>query len=127
MKKITIVMMMMAITLTTSAQNTVDNLISKLLKSYPKTPSREMIDKDIDTGKLQRRVSEYSFRDINPKKLKSLINALRNPENGYYCYSQGNPHDTNDYILKWYPPKNGRTEAQIYILYGPRPNNKYNN
>ncbi len=116
MKKITIVMMMMAITLTTSAQNTVDNLICKLLKNYPKTPSREMIDKDIDTGKLRRRVSEYSFRDINPKKLKSLINALRNPENGYYCYSQGKPHDTNDCIYELRVSDNDPDYRTVYIL-----------
>ena len=56
MKKITMAIMMMAITLTASAQNTVDNLISKLLKSYPKTPGREIIDKDIDTGKDRKSV-----------------------------------------------------------------------
>ena len=27
-----------------------------------------------------------------------------------------------NYILKWYLPKDGRVEAQLYILYGPRPN-----
>ena len=32
------------------------------------------------------------------------------------------PTFRTNYILKWYPPKNGRTEAKIYILYGPRPN-----
>ena len=28
------------------------------------------------------------------------------------------------YVLKWYPFKDGRTEAKLYILYGPRPNNQ---
>lgn len=28
------------------------------------------------------------------------------------------------YVLKWYPFKEGRTEAKLYILYGPRPNNQ---
>ena len=28
------------------------------------------------------------------------------------------------YVLKWYPLKDGRTEAKLYILYGPRPNNQ---
>lgn len=29
-----------------------------------------------------------------------------------------------NYILKWYLPKDGRTEAKLYILNGPRPNNQ---
>lgn len=29
-----------------------------------------------------------------------------------------------NYILKWFPTKDGRTEAKLYILYGPRPNNQ---
>ena len=27
-------------------------------------------------------------------------------------------------VLKWYPFKDGRAEAKLYILYGPRPNNQ---
>ena len=35
-------------------------------------------------------------------------------------------HDNyrTNYILKWYPPKDGRVEAKLYILNGPRPNNQ---
>ena len=32
------------------------------------------------------------------------------------------PSHRTSYILKWYPIKNGRTVATLYILYGPRPN-----
>lgn len=37
--------------------------------------------------------------------------------------SENRSYRTN-YILKWYPSKDGRTEATLYILYGLRPNNK---
>ena len=90
--------------------------ISKLLKSYPKTPSREIINKDIDTGKLLRRVTEYSFRDINPKKLNSLIGALRDPKNGYYCYSQENPNDANDWVYELRVSDNDPDYRTAYIL-----------
>lgn len=29
-----------------------------------------------------------------------------------------------NYIMKWYLPKDGRVEAKLYILNGPRPNNQ---
>ena len=57
--------------------------------------------------KLDSHSTEYSFVSL------SAIDPKR-------------PTFRTNYILKWYLPKNGRTEAQIYILYGPRPNNKYN-
>ena len=116
MKKITMVIMMIIITLTASAQKTIDNHISKLLKSYPKTPSREIIDKDIDTGKLLRSVAEYSFCDINPKKLTPLISALRDPKNGYYCYSQGNPNDASDWVYELRVSDNDPDYRTAYIL-----------
>ncbi len=37
--------------------------------------------------------------------------------------SENKSHRTN-YILKWYQPKDGRVEAKLYILNGPRPNNQ---
>lgn len=116
MKKITMAIMMMAITLTSSAQNTVDNLINKLLKSYPKTPGREIVDKDIDTGKLLQRVAEYNFSDIPQKKLEPLISALRDPKNGYYCYNQGNPHDANDCIYELRVADRDPNYRTAYIL-----------
>ena len=37
--------------------------------------------------------------------------------------SENKSYRTN-YILKWYQPKDGRVEAKLYILNGPRPNNQ---
>ena len=37
--------------------------------------------------------------------------------------SDNKSYRTN-YILKWYQPKDGRVEAKLYILNGPRPNNQ---
>lgn len=53
--------------------------------------------------KLDSHSTEYSFVSL------SAIDSKR-------------PTFRTNYIMKWYPPKNGRTEAKIYILYGPRPN-----
>lgn len=36
----------------------------------------------------------------------------------------GNKSYRTNYILKWYLPKDGRVEAKLYILNGPRPNNQ---
>ena len=134
MKKIATTLMMLTIILSASAQNNVDVLISKLLKSYPKAPSREVIEKDVETGKLLQRVAEYSFRDVNPKKLEPLINALRNThQDGYYSYAWVSALDGNDrsyelrvadsdpdyrtvYILK----VNGNN-ADLHVLYGKLP------
>ena len=131
MKKIATTLMMLTIILSASAQNNVDVLIDKLLKSYPKAPSREVIEKDVETGKLQERIAEYSFRDINPKKLEPLINALRNKQyDGYYSSAWVSALDGNDrsyelrvadtdpdyrtvYILK----VNGNN-ADLHVLYG---------
>ena len=134
MKKIAMTLMMLTIILSASAQNNVDVLIDKLLKSYPKAPSREVIEKDVETGKLLQRVAEYSFRDVNPKKLEPLINALRNThQDGYYSYAWVSALDGNDrsyelrvadsdpdyrtvYILK----VNGNN-ADLHVLYGKLP------
>ena len=43
-----------------------------------------IVDKDPATGKLLRHITEYSFRNIKPKKFTSLIRALRNSQNGYF-------------------------------------------
>ena len=53
--------------------------------------------------KLESHSTEYSFISL------SAIDPKR-------------PTFRTNYILKWYPPKNGRTVATLYILYGPRPN-----
>lgn len=37
--------------------------------------------------------------------------------------SENKNYRTN-YILKWYQPKDGRVDAKLYILNGPRPNNQ---
>ena len=134
MKKIATTLMMLTFIFAASAQNNVDALISKLLKSYPKAPSREVIEKDVETGKLQERIAEYSFRDINPKKLEPLINALRNKQyDGYYSSAWVSALDGNDrsyelrvadtdpdyrtaYILK----VNGNN-ADLHVLYGKMP------
>ena len=53
--------------------------------------------------RLESHSTEYSFVSL----------AVVDPEQRSYRTS---------YILKWYPIKNGRTVATLYILYGPRPN-----
>ncbi len=55
--------------------------------------------------RLESHSTEYSFVSL----------SVIDPEHKIYrtCY-----------VLKWYPFKDGRTEAKLYILYGPRPNNQ---
>ena len=55
--------------------------------------------------RLESHSTEYSFVSL----------SVIDPERKIYrtCY-----------VLKWYPFKDGRTEAKLYILYGPRPNNQ---
>ena len=55
--------------------------------------------------RLESHSTEYSFVSL----------SVIDPEH--------NSFRTN-YILKWYPFKDGRVEAKLYILYGPRPNNQ---
>ncbi len=131
MKKIAMTLLMLTITLTASAQNTVDDLINKLLKSYPKTPSREMLDKDQETGKLLRHITEYAFHDIKPKKFAPLINALRNSQNGYY--TQESTTDGNGYVYELriadtdpdyrtvYILEMKGVDANLHVLYGKMP------
>ena len=123
-------LMVLAITLTASAQTTVDDLIAKLLKTYPKTPSREIIDKDPATGKLLRHITEYSFRDIKPKKFTPLISALRNSQNGYFVQENTldggyvyelrvadiAPNFRTVYILQ-----TKGSDADLHVLYGKMP------
>lgn len=121
----------LAITLAASAQNTVDDLINKLLKTYPKTPSREMLDKDPETGKLLRHITEYSFRDIKSKKFAPLVNALRDSQNGYY--TQESTIDGNGYVYELrkadtdpdyrtvYILEMKGDEADLHVLYGKMP------
>ena len=130
MRKITMTLMVLAITLTASAQTTVDDLIAKLLKTYPKTPSREIIDKDPATGKLLRHITEYSFRDIKPKKFTPLISALRNSQNGYFVQENTldggyvyelrvadiAPNFRTVYILQ-----TKGSDADLHVLYGKMP------
>ncbi len=82
MKKITILLMMLVATLTTSAQGVFQELIADMLQKYPNTPSRQMIDKDPVTGKLIRNVTEYSFRDVKPKRIASFLGAMCDSHNG---------------------------------------------
>lgn len=131
MKKIAMTLLTLAITLTASAQNTVDDLVNKLLKSYPKTPSREMLDKDPVTGKLVRHITEYTFRDIKPKKFVPLVNALRDSKNGYYA--QENTIDGNGYVYELriadtdpdyrtvYILETKGNDADLHVLYGKMP------
>lgn len=121
----------LAITLMASAQNTVDDLIEKLLKTYPKTASREMLDKDPVTGKLVRHITEYSFREIKPKKFAPLINTLCNSQNGYY--TQESTNDGNDYVYELrvadsdpdyrtvYILEMKGVDADLHVLYGKMP------
>ena len=55
--------------------------------------------------RLESHSTEYSFVSL----------AVIDPRNSSF---------RTNYILKWYQPKNGQTEARLYILYGPRPNNQ---
>ena len=58
-----------------------------------------------NSERLESHSTEYSFVSL----------SVIDPEHKIYrtCY-----------VLKWYPFKDGRTEAKLYILYGPRPNNQ---
>ena len=124
-------LMVLAITLSASAQNAVDDLIAKLLKTYPQTPSREIVDKDPATGKLLRHITEYSFRDINLNHFVPLIIALRHPQSGYYTQentledgsnvcelrvTDADPDFRTVYILQ---TKAG--DADLHVLYGKMP------
>ena len=124
-------LMVLAITLSASAQTAVDDLIGQLLKTYPQTPSREMVDKDPVTGKLLRHITEYSFRDINPNHFVPLIIALRHPQSGYYTQentledgsnvcelrvADADPDFRTVYILQ---TKAG--DADLHVLYGKMP------
>ena len=131
MKKIAMTLLTLAITLTASAQKTVDDLVNKLLKTYPQTPSREMLDKDPVTGKLVRHITEYTFRDIKPKKFVPLVNALRDSQNGYYA--QENTIDGNGYVYELrvadsdpdyrtvYILETKGNDADLHVLYGKMP------
>lgn len=127
MRKITMTLMVLAITLSASAQATVDDLIGKLLKTYPKTPSREMVDKDPVTGKLLRHITEYSFRDIKPKKFAPLISALRNSQNGYFVQENTldggyvyelRVADTAPNFRTVYILQTKGNDADLHLLYG---------
>ena len=129
-KKITMTLMVLAITLTASAQTTVDDLIAKLLKTYPKTPSREMVDKDPATGKMLRHITEYSFRDIKPKKFTPLISALRNSQNGYFVQENTldggyvyelRVADTAPNFRTVYILQTKDSDADLHVLYGKMP------
>lgn len=130
-KKITMTLMVLAITLTTSAQTTVDDLIGKLLKTYPKTPSREMVDKDPATGKLLRHITEYSFRDINLNNFIPLIIALRHPQSGYYTQENTledgsnvcelRVADTDPNFRTVYILQTKGNDADLHVLYGKMP------
>ena len=129
-KKITMTLMVLAITLTASAQTTVDDLIAKLLKTYPKTPSREMVDKDPATGKMLRHITEYSFRDIKPKKFTPLISALRNSQNGYFVQENTldggyvyelRVADTAPNFRTVYILQTKGNDADLHVLYGKMP------
>ena len=127
----TITLLMLTITLAVSAQNTVDDLIGKLLKKYPKTPSREMLDKDPETGKLLRHITEYNFREINMNKLIPLIIALRHSQEGYY--TQESTTDGNGYVYELriadtdpdyrtvYVLQTKGNDADLHVLYGKMP------
>jgi len=131
MQKTTMTLMMLAFTWTVSAQDTVDGLIGKLLKAHPKTPSREIIDKDPATGKLLRHIKEYTFRDIKPKKLAPLVSALRNSNNGYY--TQENTLDGHGFVYELrtagsdpdfrtvYILQTKGSDADLHVLYGKMP------
>lgn len=129
-KKITMTLMVLAITLTASAQNAVDDAIGKLLKTYPKTPSREMVDKDPATGKMLRHITEYSFRDIKPKKFTPLISALRNSQNGYFVQENTldggyvyelRVADTAPNFRTVYILQTKGNDADLHVLYGKMP------
>lgn len=121
----------LAITLMASAQSTVDDLIEKLLKKYPKTPSREMLDKDPVTGKLVRHITEYSFREINMNKFIPLITAFRHSKDGYY--TQENTLDDGTYVCELrvtgsdpdyrtvYVLQTKGNDADLHVLYGKMP------
>lgn len=131
MRKITMTLMVLAITLSAPAQNAVDDIIGKLLKTYPKTPSREMVDKDPATGKLLRHITEYSFRDINLNNFVPLIIALRHPQSGYYAQentledgsnvcelrvADADPDFRTVYILQ-----TKGSDADLHVFYGKMP------
>lgn len=131
MKKILMLTMMLTIALSLSAQNTVDNLVGKLLKAYPQTPSRETLDKVPESDKLLRHIRQYSFRGIKQKDLKPLISALSNSHNGYYTQETKLSNDGYAYELRVadadpdyrtvYILQTTGTDADLHILYGKIP------
>ncbi|MBR1414485.1 MAG: hypothetical protein IJ570_01305 [Prevotella sp.] len=118
MRKITMTLMVLAITLTASAQTAVDDLIAKLLKTYPQTPSREIIDKDPTTGKLLRHITEYSFRDIKQEDFDPLVNALRDSHNGYFTntYTRKQTHESDSCVYELHTADADPDFSTVYIL-----------
>ena len=135
MKKIAMTLLALAITWTASAQNTVDDLIGQLLKTYPQTPSREIIDKDPATGKLLRHITEYSFRDIKQEDFDPLVDFLRDSHNGYYTntYSRQRTLDGDSCVYDLrvanadpdfrtvYILQTRGCDADLHVLYGKMP------
>lgn len=131
MKKILMLTLMLTVAFALSAQNTVDNLVGKLLKAYPQTPSRETLDKDPETGKLLRHITQYSFRNVKQKKLEPLISALRSSGNGYYKQESKMGNDGYAYELRVadadpdyrtvYILQTTGSDAELHVLYGRIP------
>lgn len=131
MKKIKMLILAFAVALSSSAQNEVDNQVAKLVKSYPKTPSRELIDKDPKSGKVLQQINNYIFEDIKKNKLTSLISAMRNPQNGYYLHESKMEGNECIYELRVAAPdpdyrtvyilQTNENNTSLHILYGKVP------
>lgn len=128
MKKVSIILMMFVATITASAQNSVDNIIEKLIKSYHNVPMREMLDKDPLTGKVTRHNRQYYFSDVKEKKIAPLIAALGDTHNGYYIKEGGTDNNVHTYELHVadgdpdyrtiYILETEGKDARLHILYG---------
>ena len=132
MRKTATTLLMLTITLWAAAQNTVDDLIKILwLKTYPKTPMREMIDKDLETGKVVRHITEYSFRDIHQEDFAPLACALCNSRNGYFTQENTLEDGSHVYELRVadadpdfrtvYILQTRGGNADLHVLYGQMP------
>lgn len=130
MKKSTMLFLLLLSAMTLSAQNTVDKVVEKLLESHSKTPMRETMDKDPETGKIVRHIKEYVFPDINSKTLEPIVSTLQNPDNGYYTnqcklanqgylyelrVADSDPNYRTIYILQTKDDK-----AELHVLYGKK-------
>ncbi|MBR1414486.1 MAG: hypothetical protein IJ570_01310 [Prevotella sp.] len=87
-----------------------------------------------DVEQLMKLLDEADYNQTMQKRRRTTV-ILQNGErleshSTEYSFvslsvvDSDNKNYRTNYILKWYQPKDGRVEAKLYILSGPRPNNQ---